>query len=1600
MSKSITHTPGKLGFRPPRFCFSLKFIRFFSRCFNFPLTPTYTLHTFDPNCGTSYSTFGLMDETICFNDKVPSLVYFPQHHAFYAMDFFKFFQLCPNFDLQISSVRYGNITISVGIVFPRSFSFPLFFTPEFKKYISTSVHFSTFSFPSCFDFYNPPLRYDYPRFVTQSDTEFSINEPPADSPSSSGFGLIDILVYLFKGVGFMVNLGSTLLEFPKFITKTSQYLSKLNSLPLSLARNPSALVSFISALLRLMHDLTSNFSISNIAFDFLQLLIPFWGHASTYVTQSLSFYQVLSSLVGIPSDIHSLLLKLYKCADAKNSPVVKAYDLIVKLFVKIITFVTKTFSSAFPSSPLSTALYSFLDNISFSTNIFEFETTLATFLTRFNKDQSLIHTPSFRQEAIALGTTLRQSDHFQQAILDPSYKYLRTMYGDLVSLLKNVEAFSNASRVVPAFIVLEGPPGSYKSTVLSKITDYYSTHDNSKSIYTHVWKTTMEGKDFYDDYNNQDIMVLDDVGQGGVGQWAKVMNFVSSIKLPLDCAEAEKKNTKFFTSEYIFCTTNLFSKIQSTTPNDGISDLHALFRRPLLFSFSDVNANDEESGEPIVTVTVKHFDYKNSKKWVDGLPSYLSEILTSKGFQPQVTETGTPSIVASWITAMAELLAHHNKTNLKHLNAGFTSSEVAKYFTTQSFLKPSKYTFTPSFSDPSQVHPFRSGHYSFSSLYSSPEVMKPAGTLSAGIFTPRVNDNSIYQPSFSVVKSLLDFLNFDSFSKISSFVSSSTRSFLNFCLSLFSHFQSLSLIICGVLKTGASVITSYLNDNPSLKLIFSSLLFLSSGALLYFIRNLLKPSSSTLSTDTLQPFAPPSPFETQGLIFDGSVDQSPSSHVYQMVAKGEDFSTSSLAVVSGRRALVSRHSIFRTKYLTLYRNSEEKSSDRRVLDDISFKVIYDVPSSELSVIEFNIASSNLFKKARSIFHPPLETGGSAVSGCFFATCDGVVEYNAHQISPNYDSFSVFCDIYGKDLIFSKGTGIFHPASDPGMCGAPLFSKSHGFLGIHVAGEAVKTSKLSGFVAVLGTKERLKISELMLDCGEGLELESIEGSGMRLRYPTGTITPRTPLKRSRLYDTGAPRLENIEEKVIPPMVDDKGRSLLEPIVAPILDCPGSIKPSVAEMIRDTLVLDYEPYGPLTWEQVVSGDESLSALNKDSVNGYGYDKDKTEYINFDKGELQPSFLKYIEDFEERLLLGKVEVHEMMAYHQLKDETRPLGKVPRTFAVMPLHLTVLFKKYFGALFKQVKDQRHTNGYAMGLNPYKEWPTVWTRLISSNKKLFDGDFKRYDRSLIAPILEAVMEAMCSRFRGTEREKAIQKELCVLVTRMFILVGHAVYLVTHGLQSGWWLTAFVNSAFNKGISIGTLYLNLPRKNGETEQKFCTRVKKQFARIVEYYLGDDRISGVPQDLAPYFNMFTMRNFVTSLGMDMTDGLKKPISQEHPFCEPENLSFLKRKFKLGTDINHPVTCPLSLETLGHLFAYVDETKDVHQVMEDRSVVFQIERYLHPTNPSLDEFEESVKRFYRENNYNWKMFPKSRIEEILSTDEGYNDMMALIGKYVDY
>ena len=126
----------------------------------------------------------------------------------------------------------------------------------------------------------------------------------------------------------------------------------------------------------------------------------------------------------------------------------------------------------------------------------------------------------------------------------------------------------NVNRVEPSAYIFEGPPGCGKSLASCEIITALDM-----TCYTHCLKAVNDGKDFYDNYDNQEIFSLDDVGAQGDSQWRSLINWVSSVKMPLECAQAHLKDTKYFNSSIIIATTNRFMTISGLTKSDSISNV-------------------------------------------------------------------------------------------------------------------------------------------------------------------------------------------------------------------------------------------------------------------------------------------------------------------------------------------------------------------------------------------------------------------------------------------------------------------------------------------------------------------------------------------------------------------------------------------------------------------------------------------------------------------------------------------------------------------------------------------------------------------------------------------------------------------------------------------------------------------------------------------------------------------------------------------------------------------------------------------------------------------------------------------------------------------
>lgn len=200
-------------------------------------------------------------------------------------------------------------------------------------------------------------------------------------------------------------------------------------------------------------------------------------------------------------------------------------------------------------------------------------------------------------------------------------KQLNDVYTDFLRLHKGVTSYEQASRVEPNCFVFEGPPGCRKSVTVNKVISVLGlTH------YAHTVKCSEDGKDWYDAYDNEEIFYMDDVGQMGKSQWRNLINWVSAVKLPLDCAEASLKDTKYFNSGTILLTTNNFMNLSGFTAKDCIETPEALWRRGLVFDMSQVTSDGPNMRGLVV---FKHFDI-NRHVFIEGFPKEFADYCASE----------------------------------------------------------------------------------------------------------------------------------------------------------------------------------------------------------------------------------------------------------------------------------------------------------------------------------------------------------------------------------------------------------------------------------------------------------------------------------------------------------------------------------------------------------------------------------------------------------------------------------------------------------------------------------------------------------------------------------------------------------------------------------------------------------------------------------------------------------------------------------------------------------------------------------------------------------------------------------------------------------
>jgi len=1005
-------------------------------------------------------------------------------------------------------------------------------------------------------------------------------------------------------------------------------------------------------------------------------------------------------------------------------------------------------------------------------------------------------------------------------------KPLSDTYLDFSRLVKGVRSYEETSRQEPCCFVFEGPPGCRKSVTVNKLINVLGlTH------YAHIVKSAEDGKDWYDSYNSEEIFYMDDVGQMGKSQWRNLINWVSAVKLPLDCAESSLKDTKYFNSDTIILTTNRFMNLNGFTTKDCIDNPSALWRRGYVFDFSEVRGvGDVMEG----MATFRHFDIR-ANEFRKGFPQDFVDFVNLSNVSIEDTcRVEDQNELLTWLSTIV-----HGFRNLK---ATQKTNNTLEALDVQNIRRRNPF------------HP-----QGFTSLDWSKDLFLSYLDYVIGVAKDMVGD----------------------FINIMQSVPARAACGVSVVVVLLTLFYKFKVHYFGeggfLTKVGEG---SSITDN------FAKLDLLGS-------HNLLTKITSQM-------------FEID-LIY--KVDN-------------EFRVASCYSLMSGRRLLVPYHLVLdRELQVTVYR---DRKANYMVVDHSPVELVYSSIPDDVAVLTLSVGYPTPFSKLSTPFSGELDAPIGLAFPNYVIKLEGIV-------SNKITGPIVYPIGELKHLVHTPV--VYDALHFPGMCGVLLVTKQGSIIGMHVAGSGDNNC---GVALQWSSSCRDKLANIFNMPDMGLKINVglsnkvyPESSGIKIQTNLSVYVPKNSnFIKSPLYNL-------FETTRSPANLSIYGAHTVKDIAKVSRSPIGPVDNEALAFAASLLELYFDNFDDLTELQIVKGDELLAGINKKSSNGIFEIKMKEDCFDFVKGEFTPSFRKLYDDFEERMRTGDVNVSDIAWSETLKDELRNDEKlVPRSFRICPVTMQVLTKKCFGNMVKKIVSDRWSNEIMIGINPFTEWPRLYN--VLSTGKAWAGDIGKYDKNMRVQVQIMVARVILSFYKGAHQTEA--HNILTNIAYSVVVVNDDTWILTHSLPSGCWLTAIFNSLVNRVYTAMWYYTEM-KSNG-----FNPRPHDFHRDIADPVYGDDRGNTCKNPKhEPYLNAITMERFFNSLGMTMTDSLKKTIVA--PFQPIEDITFLKRYFRYHPLLGQ-ITCPLDLRTVYSTLSWIDSSKEnLDLVLQDKINAFQREIFLH-------------------------------------------------------
>jgi hypothetical protein len=330
-------------------------------------------------------------------------------------------------------------------------------------------------------------------------------------------------------------------------------------------------------------------------------------------------------------------------------------------------------------------------------------------------------------------------------------------------------------------------------------------------------------------------------------------------------------------------------------------------------------------------------------------------------------------------------------------------------------------------------------------------------------------------------------------------------------------------------------------------------------------------------------------------------------------------------------------------------------------------------------------------------------------------------------------------------------------------------------------------------------------------------------------------------------------------------------------------------------------------PLTPSEAIMGigGTDIGGIDLNTSVGPPFNRPKKLFMKIDHDipeiEVKEILLEHLDEILQAAKMGVA--LSPTCLHILKDEPLTQAKIEalkqRVFNSCPFAFNLALKMYIGPLVVFMRKYAAYFETAMGVNvTSKEFETLFDH-IKDFPHFSDSDRSFYDvRGGTLEILyqSAVFARLAEACNYTPEEIEIVRVLCVACCYTTRIIKGDVFLTSHTLPTGAWITLIMNCTRNS-LQMRYCFYRLRPTSCTADFRSCVR---------QWTLGDDNLNSTR---VAWFNQPAIQAVMPEFGGILTDARKSIIMPL--FSIRSEVTFLKRKFRMSEGM---MLAPIELSTL--------------------------------------------------------------------------------------